>query len=123
MSRYYTRVCNFYYGAQSRKLVKEKKTLPLNGSDKISFDQVEIISRKTQKKINIKKIDQLDPPIKKKVNFDIRLITKKKGTFKSLNLNSSPKLMGILNMTPDSFSDGGKYNKYDLAKKQSQFMR
>ena len=26
--------------------------------------------------------------------------------------------MGILNMTPDSFSDGGKYNKYSLAKKQ-----
>ena len=31
MSRYYTRVCNFYYGAKSRALVKDKKSLPLNG--------------------------------------------------------------------------------------------
>lgn len=28
-----------------------------------------------------------------------------------MNLNS-PKIMGVLNMTPDSFSDGGKYNAY-----------
>ena len=26
--------------------------------------------------------------------------------------------MGVLNLTPDSFSDGGKYNKYNLAKKR-----
>ena len=26
--------------------------------------------------------------------------------------------MGILNLTPDSFSDGGKYNKKNLAKKR-----
>lgn len=28
---------------------------------------------------------------------------------------SSPKIMGILNLTPDSFSDGGKYNDFDKA--------
>ena len=43
MPRYYTRVCNFYYGSKSRFLVKEKKALPLNGNNKISFDKVEII--------------------------------------------------------------------------------
>ena len=42
MSRYYTRVCNFYYGKQSKKLVKKKKTLALNGNDKISFDEIEL---------------------------------------------------------------------------------
>ena len=50
MNRYYTRVCNFYYGKKSQLLVKQKKTLPLNGNNKISFDQVEIISRKSKKK-------------------------------------------------------------------------
>ena len=30
--------------------------------------------------------------------------------------------MGILNITPDSFSDGGKYNKKNLAKKQLDFL-
>ena len=49
MSRYYTRVCNFYYGNTSKTLVK-KKTIPLNGNNEISFDQVELISRKSKKK-------------------------------------------------------------------------
>ena len=65
MSRYYTRVCNFYYGSKSRFLVKEKKTLPLNGNNKISFDKVEVISRKSTKKILIKKINSLPNKIKK----------------------------------------------------------
>lgn len=33
---------------------------------------------------------------------------------KSLDL-SNPKIMGILNLTPDSFSDGGKYLEFDKA--------
>ena len=35
---------------------------------------------------------------------------------------SSPKLMGILNVTPDSFSDGGKHVKLDAALNQAKFM-
>ena len=50
MSRYYTRVCNFYYGSVSKSLVKGKKALPLNGNKELSFDEVEIISRKSKKK-------------------------------------------------------------------------
>ena len=68
MSRYYTRVCNFYYGTKSKNLIKEKKTLPLNGNKEISFDKVEIISRKSKKKISLKKIDDLPNYIKKKIN-------------------------------------------------------
>ena len=30
-----------------------------------------------------------------------------------------PQIMGILNVTPDSFSDGGQYDSYDLAVKQA----
>ena len=32
-----------------------------------------------------------------------------------MNLPSCPAIMGILNVTPDSFSDGGKYNSVDAA--------
>ena len=46
MSRYYTRVCNFYYGKISEELIKKRKSLPLNGNKKISFDKIEIYSRK-----------------------------------------------------------------------------
>ena len=45
----------------------------------------------------------------KKINKDLRIITKKKRNFSGLNFKNLPKIMGVLNLTPDSFSDGGKY--------------
>jgi len=30
MKKYYTRVCNFYYGINSQRLINKKKSLPLN---------------------------------------------------------------------------------------------
>ena len=78
MPRYYTRACNFYYGTQSKLLVKNKKSLPLSGNNQISFDQIEIISRKSKKKIYINKINNLSNNIKKKIKSDIKKIIKKK---------------------------------------------
>ena len=78
MIKYYTRVCNFYYGKESRDLLKRKKTLPLNGSKEISFDKIEIISRKSKKKIFIKDIVFLPNTLKKNIKKDISIITKKK---------------------------------------------
>ena len=121
MIKYYTRVCNFYYGKESRDLLKRKKTLPLNGSKEISFDKIEIISRKSKKKIFIKDIVFLPNKLKKKIKKDINLITRKK-KFRYLNFKSIPNIMGILNVTPDSFSDGGKYNKKRLAKKHLDYL-
>ena len=66
MKKYYTRVCNFYYGNKSIKLINQKKTLPLNGNKEISFDQIEILSRNSKKLINIKDIKKLPYLIKKK---------------------------------------------------------
>ena len=117
MSKYYTRACNFYYGTQSKILVKKRKTLPLHGNNQISFDQIEIISRNSKKKIFINRINSLPINIKKKIKMDIKKIIKNKN-IKNLNLKSIPKIMGVLNITPDSFSDGGKFNKNHLAKKQ-----
>ena len=55
MIRYYTRVCNFYYGTQSKILVSKKKSIPLNQNKEISFDHIEIITRKNKKKISTHK--------------------------------------------------------------------
>ena len=117
MSRYYTRVCNFYYGAKSRALVKDKKSLPLNGINEISFNQIEIISRKSKKIISLDKISKLPIKLKNKIKNEIKLIIKKKKNIKSLSFKSTSNIMGVLNITPDSFSDGGKYNKNATAKK------
>ena len=78
MVKYYTRACNFYYGSISAEKVKKRLSLPLHGSKLISFDTVEVISRKNIKKINIKKINKLKKQIRKKILSDIRKISKKK---------------------------------------------
>ena len=110
MQKYYTRACNFYYGRKSVEKVLNKSALPLNDNNLISFDSIEIISRKNIKRINVKKINSLKPFLKKKIKKDLKEIIKKK-KFKGLNFSYVPLLMGIINLTPDSFSDGGKYNK------------
>ena len=110
MKKYYTRACNFYYGSVSKEKIKKKLSLPLNGSNLISFDNIEIINRKYKKKIHIKEIKNQKNKIKNKIKKDINLITAKK-KFKGLSFLNFPILMGIINLTPDSFSDGGKYNK------------
>ena len=115
MNKYYTRACNFYFGRASEEKVKLKVSLPLNGNPSISFDYIEVISRSIKKKINIKKINKLPQILKKKIYKDLKNITKKK-KFSNLNFKNSPILMGILNVTPDSFSDGGKFNNKKLAK-------
>ena len=115
MNKYYTRACNFYYGTASKTYIKKRKSIPLNGHTYISFDKIEIINRKKNKIINLKDISKLPNKIKNKVNKDLKNIKKKK-RFKKLNLSNIPILMGIINLTPDSFSDGGKFNKKTLAK-------
>ena len=109
MEKYYTRACNFYFGKISALKVKKKKSLALHGNKNISFDHIEIISRKSNKIIHLKDINKLKKKIKIKVKLDLNKITKKK-YFLKLNLSKFPLTMGVLNLTPDSFSDGGKYN-------------
>ncbi|MFL2853845.1 MAG: dihydropteroate synthase [Candidatus Pelagibacter sp.] len=117
MLKYYTRACNFYYGDHSTLMVNKRLSLPLNGNHKISFDTIELITRKKKKKIHISKLNLLSKVLKKKVQSDIKNITKKKN-FSKLKFESSPLIMGVVNLTPDSFSDGGKYNNYKEALKR-----
>jgi len=111
MRRYYTRACNFYYGNESKLLVNINKTIPLNGNKKISFDHIEIISRALKKKISINKINSLSKSLREQVKFDLKKIKSKKKNFSNFNFLKVPNIMGVLNLTPDSFSDGGKFNK------------
>ena len=115
MNRYYTRACNFYYGDNARLLIRRKLALPLCGNKNIAFDKIEIFIKKnnkvSSKVINIKKINSLGFSLKKKVKQDLKkIILKRKNFLKNINF-SEPLIMGILNLTPDSFSDGGKFNK------------
>ena len=117
MQKYYTRACNFYFNKISKEKIKKKLSFTIGGNSSISFDSIELISRKSKKIINIKKINKLPLRIKKKILIDIKNISKNK-KIPGLKLSELPILMGVLNLTPDSFSDGGKFNKTNLAKKQ-----
>tara|TARA_Y100000817_G_scaffold260960_1_gene215251 strand:- start:194 stop:1252 length:1059 start_codon:yes stop_codon:yes gene_type:complete len=118
MVKYYTRPCNFFYGSTSKQLTKKKLTLPLCGNSLISFNQIEIFTRnKNQVKskiLHIKNLRKLPFFTKKKVLKDIKKITAKRQFFN----HKSHILMGVLNLTPDSFSDGGKFNSYKKAIKR-----
>ena len=119
MNRYYTRACNFYYGRQSKILVSKKKSIPLHQIKEISFDHIEIISSKYKKKISINEIKNLPKELKKKIYLDIKKIKSKKKNFSNLNFKKIPNIMGVLNLTPDSFSDGGIYNKKEKGVKHA----
>jgi dihydropteroate synthase len=123
MKKYYTRACNFFYGAHSKQLIKQKKTLPLCGESAISFNQIELFTKEKKniksKIIDIKNIKNLPKVIKNKVLQDIKKIIKPR---KFIN-KKTHLLMGVLNMTPDSFSDGGKFNTFKKAYQKIKNMR
>ena len=121
MTKYYTRACNFYYGTKAKFLIKKKVALPLCGNKNIAFDRIEIISRQNKKilskNIKISQVKNLSLSPKKKVEEDLKKIVLKRKNFLN-NVNFlKPSIMGILNLTPDSFSDGGKFNKKKKAQK------
>ena len=55
-----------------------------------------------------------------KIKEDLKKITKKK-SFCKISLKE-PLLIGILNLTPDSFSDGGQYNQIGSALKRVKLL-
>ena len=120
MKKYYTRACNFYYGSLSKNLIKQKKALPLCGNNTIAFDSIELFKRENKKIsskiININYINLLSQKVQIKVKQDLNKISNKRKIF------NDPAIMGVLNMTPDSFSDGGKYNKINKAYKRIKQM-
>ena len=54
-------------------------------------------------------------------NYSREAFSLKCGSF-TLRLGRTPKVMGILNVTPDSFSDGGRYLEPDCALERSEQM-
>jgi len=126
MRKYYTRPCNFYYGSHAKKLILKKKALPLAGNTNIAFDKIEVFIRnktkKTQSKFYlINKISHINKKILFTIKKDLKEIISKRNNFLGFSFNN-PRIMGVLNLTPDSFSDGGVFFKESKAYKQAQYM-
>jgi len=126
MRKYYTRACNFYYGNYAKNLIKNRKALALTGNSNIAFDQIEVFERKGRGKVKnyvypISKIKKLPRKIKSVIQFDLKNITSKRKNICKINFNL-PQIMGVLNITPDSFSDGGLFFNEKKAYNQTSFM-
>ncbi len=126
MRKYYTRPCNFYYGNYAKNLIKNKKALPLAGNNNISFDQLEILQRQKGKIAksyiySINEIKKLNGEIKDAVRVDLKNITSKRKAICNLKFDT-PLIMGVLNITPDSFSDGGLFFDETKAYEQAELM-
>ena len=126
MRECYTRPCNFYYGNYARRLIAKKKCLPLAGNPNIAFNQLEIFQRKKRKIIksnscSIFEINSLSKEKKTVIKADLKKITSKRKNIRNLKLNST-QIMGVLNVTPDSFSDGGLFLEESKAYNQAKLM-
>ncbi len=128
MRKYYTRPCNFHYGNYAKNLVKNKKALPLCGNPNIAFDKLEIFERKKKgiAKSNIyliNEINNLNKKIRSVITADLKNIVSKRKSICGIKFEK-PQLMGILNITPDSFSDGGLfYNSKRAYERALQMVR
>jgi dihydropteroate synthase len=106
-----------YYVRPILNNIKNKDSLNL-GSSKLYFDKIELITRNgkdiSSKYLHLKEVTRLPRDISKTIRIQLKKITKTRKKIKNLNFNK-PLIMGILNVTPDSFSDGGKFLSIDNA--------
>ena len=126
MRKYYTRACNFCYGETARNLISNKKALPLNSRQNIAFDQIEIFQRKQNKVVeskfcSIKEIKKLDKEILPEIEKDIKNITLERKSILGLKFDT-PQIIGVLNITTDSFSDGGLFFEETKSYEQAKLM-
>ena len=126
MRKYYTRPCNFFYGNYAKNLVKNNKAIFLAGNPNIAFDRLEIFQRKKRRITNskiysINELKTLKKEIRLIIKNDLRKITSKRKNICGLKFDR-PQIMGVLNVTPDSFSDGGLFFKEKKAYDQANLM-
>lgn len=105
---------SFLFGHAAEKAIEHKMALPFLGQNKIAFSMVEKISLQNTQ------IETLPSFLKgKDERYDLNpFIT----PLPLANLPAGPIVMGILNVTPDSFSDGGKHFALSSAIRAGQQM-
>lgn len=122
MRSVYVRPCNFVHGKHAVFLIQKKQALPICGNRSIGFTHLEIIDKKNKiRLISISQVKTLSKAYQQQVQQDLKQIQKKRSSIGKLNMDQ-PILMGVLNVTPDSFSDGGKFNKLDKALQHAKRM-
>lgn len=111
MKSIYIRPTNIVFGQKANYFIQAGTAKSLCGLEDVGFLSVEILKRKsdgnTVEEYSVLELERLD--FKDKIQSDLNKITSKRNNIFNLNFKN-PILMGVLNVTPDSSSDGGKYN-------------
>ena len=111
MKSIYIRPTNIVFGQKANYFIQAGTAKSLCGLEDVGFLSVEILKRKSEgntvEEYSILELERLD--FKDEIQSDLNKITSKRNNIFNLNYKN-PILMGVLNVTPDSFSDGGKYN-------------
>ena len=111
MKSIYIRPTNIVFGQKANYFIQAGTAKNLCGLEDVGFLTVEILKRKsdgnTVEEYSVLELERLD--FKDEIQSDLNKITSKRNNIFNLNYKN-PILMGVLNVTPDSFSDGGKYN-------------
>lgn len=105
MAKTYYRPLGLCYGPDAEQLIAQRRAGLLGGSAGIAFTAVERIVRdgKTITREIVPYADCID---------SVRRIETPRGNFGGVAMDV-PKIMGIVNVTPDSFSDGGQHGTPD----------
>ncbi len=111
MKSIYIRPTNIVFGQKANYFIQEKSAKSLCGLQNVGFLSLEILRRQsdgnTVEEYSVLEIEKLD--FKNEIEDDLNNLTSKRKNIFNLDF-TNPTLMGVLNVTPDSFSDGGKYN-------------
>ncbi len=111
MKSIYIRPTNIVFGQKANYFIQAGTAKSLCGLEDVGFLSVEILNRQTDgntvEEYSVLELEGLD--FRNEVESDLNKITSKRNNIYNLNFKN-PILMGVLNVTPDSFSDGGKYN-------------
>ena len=110
-AKLYVRPIGFLYGAVAEQAVAEELALPLAGGP-IAFSAVELIEgepRSSERRIIAASALAKESARDAYLATLLSRVTAKRSPFAGLALDR-PVLMGIVNVTPDSFSDGGLYD-------------
>lgn len=109
MKQVYLRPLSLVFGEDARMLIGSGEAGALGGFSRIAFSQVEIITRDGES------VARYIRPFFEFRNHPLLAdVTKPRSTFGGLDLKRT-QIMGIVNVTPDSFSDGGHYSESDTA--------
>jgi len=111
MKSIYIRPTNIVFGQKANYFIQAGTAKSLCGLEDVGFLSVEILNRQTDgntvEEYSVLELEGLD--FRNEIESDLNKITSKRNNIYNLNFKN-PILMGVLNVTPDSFSDGGKYN-------------